>query len=583
MPVAEPAEAYDVIVAGAGAGGMTAACVCAAEGLRVLLIESSGLIGGTTAISGGMVWLPANAKMREAGLPDSAEQAERYLAATVPGTANAAARAAFLGRCDEALAYLEARTALRFRPVRRYPDYYPEAPGATEGGRVLEPVPFDATALGSDFERLRAPLPEFTLFGGMMVDRADIPHLRRATRSLASAARTARLLLRHARERLTARRGTTLVLGNALAARLYRTVLDLKIDVMLDTELTGLLRTDGAVRGVAVSQAGRNREIRAERGVVLATGGFSHDAERRARYLPEPARTYSAVVQSIAGGGIRAGAEAGAATPNQVADNALWVPVSIHQRADGSRAVYPHTVTDRAKPGAIVVDRTGRRYLNEAVSYHEFVRAMLRVGEPAVPSYLVCDSAFLWKYGLGAVKPFSLRVSPYVRSGYLVTAPSLRELAEKLSIPPAAFTATVAAYNEGAREGLDEQFGRGANVYQRHLGDGDHGPNPCVAPIEHAPYFAVALYPGDLGTAAGLAADESARVLDAGGAPIPGLYACGNDMHSIMNGAYPGPGITLGPALVFGYIAGRHIAGAPGAGAKAGAATAASGSANRDC
>jgi succinate dehydrogenase/fumarate reductase flavoprotein subunit len=210
----------------------------------------------------------------------------------------------------------------------------------------------------------------------------------------------------------------------------------------------------------------------------------------------------------------------------------------------------------------IAVNRRGRRFTNEARSYHEFVRAMFRGDNdgPCVPAYLICDRRFLWRYGLGGVKPLSPSWREHVRSGYLVEARTLGALAGALGIDANALTASVARYNEGAREGIDREFGRGGDIYQRYLGDPDHRPNPCVAPIEHAPFYALAVYPGDLGTATGFSTDENARVLGAAGQPIGTLYACGNDMSSIMNGAYPGPGITLGPALTFGFLAAKHMA-----------------------
>jgi len=596
-------ESFDVIVVGAGAAGLTAATVAAAEGQRVLLVEGSPYVGGTTAISGGMVWIPANHLMAEAGRPDTLEAARAYLGATVPpepDPAAAAALEAFVTRGDEALRYLLARTALRLRPVMTYPDYDPTLPGATPGGRVLEPMPFDGRTLGAWFNVLRPPLPEFLLFGGMMVHRSDIPHLRRASKSAASAWHVGQLLLRHAFERLMAPRGTTLHLGNALVGWLLRSALEMGVDIRTGTAVQRLLRegdgkadgpvegpSAGRIAGVELVAGGRSWTTSARRGVILASGGLSHDTGLRHRYVPAAVGDLTATVngrapKSGAALALAVGAQLSRGTRRQ----GLWVPGSVFTRADGSRAVYPHTVTDRGKPGLIAVDQQGRRFVNEAVSYHQFVLGQLAAGPKAVPAWLVVDGRFLWRYGLGSLRPFARAavVEAQVASGYLRRGDTLAELARTIGIEPAgALEEAVRAFNAGAREGQDRQFGgegdegtkgadggtdrsrpggRGSDIYQRHLGDAEHGgPNPCVAPIETPPFYAVAVRPADLGMAAGIVADAEARVLDDEGRPIPGLYACGNDMQSVMNGAYPGPGITLGPALVFGYLAGRGVAG----------------------
>ena len=271
-------DAYDVIVIGAGAGGMTAAAVAAAEGLSVLLIEKTEFVGGTTSWSGGMVWIPVNASMKQAGLSDTPSEAADYLASTVPETENAELRQTFLARGPEAVEYLEANTEVRLQPVKTYPDYYPEKPGATAGGRVLEPVTFDGARLGMHFKRLRPPLPEFTLFGGMMVNRLDIPHLRKVGRSFRSTLRSMRLVSQYALQRLRAPRGTTLHLGNALAARLYASLLARNVDILFGAGVEHLLIEGDGVRGVQVADSSGIRSIVARKGVVLATGGFSHDA-----------------------------------------------------------------------------------------------------------------------------------------------------------------------------------------------------------------------------------------------------------------------------------------------------------------
>jgi succinate dehydrogenase/fumarate reductase flavoprotein subunit len=555
-------DAYDVVVIGAGAGGMAAAAVAAAEGLRVLVIEKTEFIGGTTAWSGGMIWIPVNGKMRQAGLDDSPSDAARYLAATVPETENAELRETFLARGPEAIDYLDANTEVRLQPVKIYPDYYPEKPGATAGGRVLEPISFDGARLGANFKRLRPPLPEFTVFGGMMVNRLDIPHLRKAGRSLRSTLRATRLVSQYALQRLRADRGTTLHLGNALAARLYASLLARGVDIRFGASVEELIVEGDAVSGVRIREASGSRPILARRGVVLATGGFSHDAKLRERWFPGGAGLVSATAPGGTGDGLHVAIAAGAGINTRVASPAYWVPASRFRRSDGSEGVFPHTVTDRAKPGVIAVNASGKRFVNEALSYHEFVLAMLRDGNDAANRafHLICDRRFLWTYGLGRIKPFSLHPKRYVRSGELKEAPSMDALAKAIGVEETTLATTVKNYNAHAWEGRDPEFGRGSTIYQRHLGDAGHRPNPCVAPIEQPPFYALRIYPADLGTAIGLQTDRHARVLRKDGTVIEGLYACGNDMGSIMNGNYPGPGITLGPALTFGYIAGKHLA-----------------------
>jgi glycine/D-amino acid oxidase-like deaminating enzyme len=541
----------DVIVLGAGAGGLAAACAAAARGLDVLLLEKTARVGGTAAISGGMVWVPGNSKMAPAGLADSDAAARAYLGATLSAGTQPALVDAFLREGPAAIDWFEAHTELRLKPVVRYPDYYPALPGATSGGRVLEPEGYDARALGADFALLRPPLPEFTLFGGMMVDRADLPHFRAVTRSPRSMARVARLLLRHARERLAAPRGTSLVLGNALVARLLYSARKLGVEIRTRVDVARLVRD-----GVELRDGTR---LEARRGVVLATGGFSHDAERRARALPKGTDAASPVCDGDAGDGLRLGEAAGGRMADGNLHNAYWAPMSKFRRADGSAAVFPHTVADRGKPGIIAVNARGERFTSEAVSYHEFGLAMFRAG--AIPAFLLCDRRSLWQYGLGAVRPFMLRLERFLEQGYLASGGTLGELARVLGVERAGLERTIAQYNADAERGVDTQLNLGGDIYQRYLGDAAHGPNPCMRPIALPPFYAVRLTPSDLGTAAGLLTDAEARVLDGDGRPIPGLYACGNDMNSIMGGAYPGPGITLGPALVFGWIAARHLAG----------------------
>lgn len=550
---------YDIIVVGAGAGGMTAACVAAAEGKSVLLLEQAARVGGTSAISGGMMWVPRNHKMHEIGIDDDLDSARVYLSRTAPYGALAMIEA-LLARGDEAIRYMEAHTSLKVRPVPTYPDYYPQQPGSKPGGRVLEPVPFDATALGADFKRLLPPLPEFMLFGGMMISREDIPHLRRIGKSMHSFLHVTKLILTYGWQRLRAHRGTTLYLGNALIARLFRSLLDLGVTLRTGATVDALLTRDGRVEGVAATVDGTHTAFSAS-SVILATGGISRDLELRARYTPKQARSLTATMdRGSAPSGAELAKHLGAMMSQPEAGSGLWVPVSSFTRKDGSTGVFPHTVTDRGKPGLIAVDCHGERFVNEALSYHEFGLAQLGRPDDAIPAHLICDSLFLWKYGLGRVRPFSRFLGADVASGYLRRAGSISELAVSIGVPPAALKATIARYNAAAANGDDPEFGRGGDIYQRHLGDGDVKPNPCVAPILKAPFYSVEVRPADLGMAAGITTNDRAQILASDGSIIPGLFACGNDMHSAMGGAYPGPGITLGPAITFGYIAAMEAA-----------------------
>jgi hypothetical protein len=507
-----------------------------------------------------MVWIPANHKMSSVGLEDSLESAVSYLKQTVPDSSEG--MDTFLNESDPAIRYLEQHTTLKLRPVKRYPDYYPELSGATLGGRVLEPVPFDGRELGSHFADLRWPLPEFMLFGAMMVSREDIPHLRRVGHSLRSTVHAIKLVAHYALQRLTHQRGTTLYLGNALAGRLYKSVLALGVTVKVETPVTELLTTPdrSRVTGVRVDAREGSQDIVADKAVILATGGLSHSALLRRSYIPDGVSDITACMPSEAK--LRGAELATQALDAQMSEatqqGGFWVPVSVFRREDHSLGVYPHTVTDRAKPGLIAVNQLGKRFVNEAVSYHEFVKAQVNAQNNAVPAYLLCDSQFLWKYGLGKIKPFTRMLDADIASGYLKRAQTIAELAAKLGVPTENLTQTVESFNVHAARGEDPAFGRGSNAYQCHLGDMDQQPNPCVAMINRAPFYAVEVIPSDLGMSAGLKTDTNACVLGPDGTAINGLYACGNDMASIMNGAYPGPGITLGPALTFAYLAARH-------------------------
>jgi succinate dehydrogenase/fumarate reductase flavoprotein subunit len=321
---------------------------------------------------------------------------------------------------------------------------------------------------------------------------------------------------------------------------------------------------NGTVTGAIVSREGREVRVRARQGVVLACGGFPHDVERRRKMFPHAPtgnEHFSPGPTGNTGDGLRLAERAGGHVEDRLPNAAAWVPVSLTTRKDGSKGVMPHFI-DRAKPGVIAVMRDGRRFANEGNSYHDFVQAMVKAAKPGeeIAAYLVCDHKTLRKYGLGCVPPFPMPLGHHLKTGYLMRGDTLEALAAKAGIDATSFVETVRQFNATAPLGHDAAFGKGSKAYNRYQGDALHGPNPCVAPIGNGPFYAIKMVIGDLGTYAGIVTDENARALDAEGRVIPGLYAAGNDMASIMGGNYPGAGITLGPALTFGYIAGRHLA-----------------------
>ena len=559
-------EEYDLVVLGAGAAGMTAGLVSAIEGMRTLVLEKSDQVGGTTAFSSGSVWIPNNPEQRRNGITGDAGAALEYLDALVGGRADRALRQAFLATAPEMLEYLEQRTDVAFQMYRQAPDYRQELPGAALGGRPLEPLPFDGRRLGKEFDRVRWPIPELMLFGGMMVTRREALRLLRIARSWESFALGARLVTRYLCDRLRYRRGTRLVLGNALAARLLKNLLDHRVAIWFNSRTTRLIAESGRACGLVVERNGSEVRVRAHRGIVLAGGGFPASREMRERHFPKPVAEYTSAFGGCVGETLQLARDIGASLGSEGEDNALWFPGSIARRKDGSTAVYPHIVLDRGKPGLVAVNMAGRRFVDEAVAYHEFVRAMYRSHRsvPSIPAMLVCDRRFVWRYGLGMIRPRTPFLKPFINRGYLRVADSVEGLARTIGVDPVGLIGTVRAQNEYARTGVDTEFGKGSNAYDRGNGDPEHSPNPCLGPIERPPFCAVAVLPTPLGTSLGLRTNVHGQVLDGTGKPIAGLYACGNDQHSVFGGEYPGAGAQLGLGMTFGYLAARHAAGVVG-------------------
>jgi len=553
----------DVVVLGTGAAALASAITAAHAGLRVVMLERDDCVGGTSAVSGGALWIPMSRQAREAGVADSPDEVRRYLRQVLGEGYRAEIIDSFLRNGPEALAFLEQHGGLRYALRPLSPDYYSDFPGATDAGRVLEMGEFDGRLLGTWFEKLRPPLRGLMGFGGMMVNKADVAHFMRMRRSFGSMLHMARLTARFLRDRLRHSRGTRLVIGNAMVAALLKSALDLGVQIHLRHRTTRfVVDDDGAVTGVeATGPDGRPHRFIAHRGVVLGTGGLSRrpgvEADR-----PGSRADHRSLAAPLAGGSMigLAQRQLGAALGDaHLRGNFYWAPMSVAS-AGGRDEVFPHIMLDRARPGIIAVDDRGERFVNEANSYHRFVQAMLaRQQQGAKHFHLIADARALAEHGLGLVRPRPGLRGRWLMDRYLVEAPSVVALARRLDIAPDALQKTVDDFNVGAALGVDPRFHRGESSYDRAMGD-PSAPYPNLAPLLEAPFYAVRVVTGDLGSAKGLVTDGHARVLRPGGQVIGGLYAVGTDMNSAVSGTYPGPGIVLGTGVTFGYVAGRTIA-----------------------
>ncbi|CAB3727048.1 FAD-dependent oxidoreductase [Paraburkholderia rhynchosiae] len=556
--------ACDVLVIGSGAGGLSTAITAKKQGLDVIVVEKEEHFGGTTAFSGGVLWIPGNPHAKKTGVADTREAAIEYLRHETGAMFDRAAVDAFLDNGPRMIEFFERETSVEFMPTL-YPDYHPDAPGGVDVGRSVVAKPFDARALGADIARLRPPLQTITFIGMMFnSSSADLKHFFNATKSFASAWYVARRLTSHLKELALYKRGVQVTSGNALAGRLAKSALDLGIPIRTGSAARELVTVKGRVTGAVVVANGCETRITARRGVVLACGGFSHDVARIASAYPHVRRGgehVSPVPAGNTGDGARMAERVGGRVDIRYPQPAAWMPVSRVPMKDGRFGVFPHLL-DRYKPGVIGVTRRGVRFTNESNSYHDVGAAMIEAcrDERETAMWLICDHATMRKYGLGFAKPAPLSLKPHLKSGYLVKGRTLSELAKRAGIDGAALEETVREYNRDASLGEDRAFGRGTTSFNRYLGDPTHAPNPCVAPIGNGPYYALKLMMGDLGTFDGIATNVHGQVLN-GMEPIAGLYAVGNDRASVMGGNYPGAGITLGPIMTFGYLTGLHLAG----------------------
>jgi len=560
-------DVVDVVIAGSGASGMATAITAAFQGAQVAVLEKAEKFGGTTARSGGWLWIPGTPLAAALGIEEPPGAARDYIAHEAAGHFNAGRTQAFLENGPKAVEFFARHTHVQFDMPRSFPDYHAEARGGRPGGRSMVTRPWDGRELGDAIAHLAPALPELTVLGMMLASGDEIRHFTRAFRSWSSFRYVAARLLRHGRDVLRYGRGMTLTNGNALAARLARSALDLGVPIYLRSRVQSLLVEGGRVAGVRVRTPAGERIVRARQAVVLACGGFPHDVARRQALFPHVSRGqghYSPSPSGNTGDGLALAEALGVRVDGSIAHAAAWTPVSTPTRRNGDKGVMPHFI-DRAKPGVIAVTRHGRRFVNESLSYHDFAIAMMEAcrGDDEVSAWLLCDHATLRRYGLGRVAPFPVPYGHHLRTGYLRRAGSIAALANEIGVPADVLQAEVARFNADARAGSDTVFGKGTTAYNRFQGDALHGPNPCLAPLQQGPYYAIRLLVGDIGTFAGLPTDVAGQVLYPDGTAVPGLYAVGNDAASIMGGSYPGAGITLGPALVFGYVLGNHLARTP--------------------
>ena len=541
----------DCVMVGSGGGSLCAALVANSAGLQTLVLEKAEVIGGSTAMSGGVLWLPDNPVSRRAGVQDSRADALQYFDSLVghehPSTSQPRVDA-FLDAVEPMLTFLE-RAGVPFRHCEGYSDYNDELPGGKARGRSIETDLFDTTSLGPWQKRLRVsatlpPIPMYT---------SEVAPAVLGGRTMRSAWTAVKVGWRMARAAL--RRRTVYGSGVALQGWMLTATLTADIPIWVSTPVQELIRDrDGRVTGVTVNRHGRTLRIRANRGVLVNSGGFSHNEAMRSKYGRQPSSTAWTVANpGDTGEVIEEAMRIGAAT--DLMDEAWWIPISVHPDGSPLYAVY-----ERSKPHAILVDSSGQRFVNEAASYMFVGQAMYERNKlvPAVPSWWIMDSRnrarYLWGLCPGGVTP-----KKWHTSGYMKKAATIEELAEKCGVDPAGLTRTVKHFNESAIHGLDPNFHKGERAYDRYYGDPRNMPNPCVGPVDKPPFYAVALYPGDVGTCGGLLTDDRARVLDDKGQVIAGLYATGNCTASVMGRSYPGAGASIGASFAFGWIAAQHM------------------------
>lgn len=546
---------FDVVVVGSGAGGMTAALTARAAGQRVVLVEKADRYGGSTALSGGGIWAPNNPTLLRAGLGDDPEDVRRYLRAVVGDRVPAARLDTYAAAAPLALEFLERQSPhLRFFWCRGYSDYHPELPGGRPDGRSIEAEPFDKRRLGP----MEAEMLQTSIEGpaGLWVTATDFHDLNQVMRTW-----TGKKALLRAAGRVASnvvRRRHMATTGAALVGRLRLALADAGVEVWLGAAVTSLVVEAGRVSGIEVTRGGRAVTVAAGRGVILATGGFEHNPELRAKYLEPVTQDWSMGAPTNTGDGIRLGEAVGAAV--DLMDDAWWMPAIEQPKG----RLFP-LVSERSMPGSLIVNQAGRRFTNESAPYVNFVHDQLRLEREQgghIPVWFIMDTRARQRYTFAAVAPYQPIPKSWFSIGTMYSSSTVEGLAGKIGVPAGELADEVEGFNRAARSGRDERFQRGDSAYDRYYGDPTL-PNPCLNELVKPPFFAARVVPGDLGTKGGLLTDEHARVLAEDGSVVEGLYAVGNTSASVMGNEYAGAGATIGPALTFGWVAARHAAGDP--------------------
>lgn len=540
----------DVVIVGSGVGGMVSALYADSHDLDSIILEKSDAYGGSSALSGGGLWIPVNHLMKDAGIADSPEKAHTYMENTVGDRVDQAKQDAYLEYAPEMARWVENNTRMEWVRMDGYSDYYPERPGGTAQGRGIEAKPMDGRKLGAALETLNEP--DMEIPGPLSFTAGEFREVGLVMTTTRGKLTAMKIGLRALWNLLRGVEGLTM--GQALIGRLRWSLQDAAIPLWLNSPFEEFVVEDDRIVGVVAETPHEGRvSVRADRAVILAAGGFAHNQAMREEYQQAPITTdWTVAHDGNTGDTILAGMDDLDAAVDLM-DDAWWGPTSL---PPGKEPMFH--VAERNQPGAIMVNGRGERFTNESASYVDVGHAMFEnhtEDDPHIPAHFVMDKRFREQYVFETVFPRQSFPDEYVESGYVTVADSLSELAVAIGVPAENLQGTVAEFNEYARRGEDPAFHRGDSAYDRYYGDPSHDPNPCLGSIEKAPFYAVEMWPGDLGTKGGLLTDEWARVLREDGSVIEGLYATGNNMASVMGHTYPGPGSTLGPSATFGYVA----------------------------